>query len=1451
MNGPGPASTREREPPAPDTSPAEHLRRIGLTGFEPAAGIPGLRSIGEATLTVLHEEGPGQPLPPAVRASMERALGIDLDAVRIHLDRLAQQAAAELSAWAFALGDDVYFAAGAFAPETAEGRELLGRELAGTLRPPSARLDEAPPDPAAGKVVAVPAPGPTAAGAEVTTDVEPLPVPEPEGPPPEEVAAAEAEPAPPEPAAVEAEPEVPAPVEGADVELLMPPPPADLSPPAQQRLANTKGAARRAASATTDLPSAAESTKAARGAVEEPKTETTARAELRLAEVLGERPPPSPQIVALCDAIRLSIREKRPVDEDELVEAEPEKMALQAGTELNAQVQGDAQRVQGSYQELNEPQTGKPLLEPQGIDRPPEAVDLPEMGAAKAAPDPVPAENVSLDADLAATEERIEAAGMNTEPAQAARVGPVAEARAAHDEFAAVAATGPAEALAQQEAALQAASADMTALQQQAVDALATSRDRTVTGVGSRQDRMVGSEEQTRQGISARAREIFVGARQQVSAQLGPLPGKAMDKWNAGVKYRSGRFRARLAEVESWIDERHSGAGGAIVGAWDWLTGLPDWVTEAYDEAEQEFGDGVCALIIEISREVNTVVRACELIIEQARTKIDALFTGLDPDLEEWARQEKERIHGQLDGLHNGVLETRDRFNRDLSRRAVQSVREVQDEIAQLREEAKGFIGRVADWVEEFIDDPIRAIINGLLDLVGIPPPSFWAIVEKVKQAISDIADDPLGFASNLVAAIGQGFQLFFDHFPTHLLQGLLDWLFSGLRTVGVMLPPDFSLKSVITFFLQLMGISWPKIRQLLVRHIGEENVALIEKAWELISTLIEQGPEGIFDLIRGRLDPAQIFAKIMDAAIDYVMEALIEQVTARVLLLFNPVGAIIQAIELIYKVAKWVFQNAARLWTFIETIVNGIMEIVRGNIGGMATAVEMALARLIAPVIDFLAEFFGFSDLPDQVVTTVKGLQGWVESVINTAIAWLAEQGRRLLRAVGLGGEEPEEGRGREADTNLGTSVSFTAAGDRHREWVEVRGTDAVLLVSSDTPMPVSDKLADWESRLEKHFSGDDAGRTEAANLISSARVLLGQADADADAIVTAFARANAARAAKDLPPIPSDDPLEQKQRSLATILARLYDLFGRDTPQAAAVKAAAIEDIRRGASGGKLERVTQLHDLLTQTLARYRGRGLQAFSAQMRNEATLDISISAFGSQPQSFVLSWAQAFRAHPPNAEEIAKLREGFEFQGYETHAAVTVDGRLIEAVTSGGGHAEEWILISGIWDRSVNAAKAAARARGSSELAILINRAPCHTRCSRKLVDALNAVKASSPGVRFILAPTGVYEPSVELTDEEMRAYAEELVSSMRISLNEALALTPRRAYLREDPSEPRKGGVTTMPDIYRLQAAGWQLQQLLARPKSTSAGIQWLQAIERAAKHALATKINADNARVS
>src|SRR5262249_39111472 len=156
----------------------------------------------------------------------------------------------------------------------------------------------------------------------------------------------------------------------------------------------------------------------------------------------------------------------------------------------------------------------------------------------------------------------------------------------------------------------------------QALEALTTARAGTVAKTGERQHGMVGSEEQMRAQAGAEAKATFDKAQTDVQALLKPLVSTAIDKWEAAKTTLTTQFKDDLRIVKEGVDDRHSGASGFVVGLWDAVTGLPDWATDAYDKAENDFAEGVIKNLTEISIEVNSVIKVCETIIENARNKI-------------------------------------------------------------------------------------------------------------------------------------------------------------------------------------------------------------------------------------------------------------------------------------------------------------------------------------------------------------------------------------------------------------------------------------------------------------------------------------------------------------------------------------------------------------------------------------------------------------------------------------------------------------------------------------------------------------------------------------------------------------------------------------------------------------------------------------------------------------
>ena len=1018
---------------------------------------------------------------------------------------------------------------------------------------------------------------------------------------------------------------------------LMPEPPTSPSAAEQQRIGGVKRRAGATATSTARAPKPAENVTATQAAVATPQEESNARAAEQVVTELGETVKPSVAIVALCERIKELIRSKRPADENAVIDSRPEAVAAEAGGAVQGNVTSDVDGAKQAYGPIDAAPKGPQPAQPPGIEPVPQAAPTPAVDARSATPDAIPPEQVNLDGDARQMESKADEAGLNKDAAQLVEGGPVGDARAARGEMGELAKESPAEVLKKQSEALATSDANMAALQMKALQALRDTRAGHVTGVSGQRDEMKEGAEDLRTRLSNKAQGIFDSAQSRVQDLLRDVPTTAMDKWTKGLPPISRRFKDDLKVVSDKVEERHSGVSGFFVAGWDAVAGLPDWVKEAYDTAETNFGDDVCELITGISVYVNGIIKIADEIINDARKQISVVFaTELPAEDAAWAAEQEKSFGKKLDDLHAKAEATRDTFDKELIDNAGNAVQAAREEIQKLRKAAGGLWGRFLDAVGRFLDDPVKFIIDGLLELVGISPPAFWAVVAKIGQVLSDIVDAPMKFANNLMDGVSKGFSLFFDNIGKHLLEGLIEWLLSGLKDEGISIeiPKEFSLKSVVGFFLQLLGISWARIRKLLVEQLGEKAVMVLEKSAGIIYTLATKGLSGILDDIKQFLDPKTIVDTIVDVAVKYIAETLIVKVATKLLAMLNPAGAILAAIEAIYRVLKWIFTNAARIFHLIEAIVNGMADVIAGNIGGVAKTVEKALAMLVAPVIDFLADYLGLGGLPGKVAQAVKGLQGWVEGVMRSVIKWLIELGRKLMRAVGLGGKDDkdkEKEKRKKGSGDIGETLTFTEGDQTHHLYIKVSGPGATVMVSS-TPMTLTSWLDTLEQKSIPALKNKDKERT-ATGLVNTARSQLAETDAVADEAVTAQQSTEPADAEK----LSKLDPkVDAKEEALRNTLDQLGTMFGKPmivkslkvkgTAKVTSYSDALVISIENTTSGSDLHKQTTGPDYVKDLLDRRKG---EVVFDDASGDLTLgDTSASALGATTAAAAMGAAAA-------------------------------------------------------------------------------------------------------------------------------------------------------------------------------------------------------------------------------
>src|SRR5262249_23844902 len=113
------------EPATTKNDDEERRKRVqkGSTGGGPEGGPRGVES------SIAAMAAGGAPLASSVRAFFERRFGFDFARVRTHTGNGAAAAALALGARAFTVGDHIFFGAGEYRPESADGRRLVAHEL--------------------------------------------------------------------------------------------------------------------------------------------------------------------------------------------------------------------------------------------------------------------------------------------------------------------------------------------------------------------------------------------------------------------------------------------------------------------------------------------------------------------------------------------------------------------------------------------------------------------------------------------------------------------------------------------------------------------------------------------------------------------------------------------------------------------------------------------------------------------------------------------------------------------------------------------------------------------------------------------------------------------------------------------------------------------------------------------------------------------------------------------------------------------------------------------------------------------------------------------------------------------------------------------------------------------------------------------------------------------------
>jgi Domain of unknown function (DUF4157) len=302
-------------------------------------------------------------------------------------------------------------------------------------------------------------------------------------------------------------------------------------------------------------------------------------------------------------------------------------------------------------------------------------------------------------------------------------------------------------------------------------------------------------------------------------------------------------------------------------------------------------------------------------------------------------------------------------------------------------------------------------VVRFVLEAVGVDVNLFLSVLAKAITVIDDVIMHPLNFLKNIGAALVLGFRKFWDHIGANLAAALQSWILAPLASIGVTPMKDFSLGSVFQMVMQVLGITMQKLRAKLEKAIGAKAMGVIgkiasvlESAWHWISTLWTKGPAALWEEIKSQL--ADLGSAIIGGITSWIATDLVKAGIAALAKMSNPAGAIIQLIQTVYTVIQFVVTKLNRILALVDSVLNSIAAIVKGQIGPAADAIEKSLVGAIASVLSFLADWLGISNPGEKIKEIVEKIQ----MKVDAALDWLIARAVAFVQKLFGKGKEDED---------------------------------------------------------------------------------------------------------------------------------------------------------------------------------------------------------------------------------------------------------------------------------------------------------------------------------------------------------------------------------------------------------------------------------------------------------
>ena len=777
----------------------------------------------------------------------------------------------------------------------------------------------------------------------------------------------------------------PAPL-GAD-QLLQPPvPPTQVRPDDDPSFTKVKSKVKATGKAKRAHPPAKSKSKEAQDAALPPAGDVGSQAKAAKADTMDAQRPGTFDKKAFIAAVKAAIEAKSPKT---LKEADNYKSSGKTA-EVKGEVKGlVAEGKQGQAKDIEAATAAAPdqskavpkPVTPMGPEQQAPEVPIPATGAV---PKPAPPEQLNLAAGKQQANQEM-AEGDVTEPQLAQSNEPqFEEALAGKKAAAAHADTAPGEYRKQEAEVLQQGKADATEETAKGVNGMQSAKGAALAKLVADKGKAKTKDEAKRAEVTAKIESIFNATEADVKKILAGIDPKVENEFNAGEAAARATFESYVAaKMSAYKKDRYGGWLGGLRWAKDKLFGMPDKVNEFYVAGRELYLQQMDKVITRIANIVGDDLTAAKKRIADGRNQIDAYVKSLPKDLKKVGADASKEIGERFSQLESEVDSKQESLVDTLASKYVEARKGLDDRIEELQAENKGLVDKAIG--------AIKAVINTIRELVAM----LKNVLSRVAGVVGEIIKHPVAFLGNLIAGIKGGILKFKDNFLDHLRKGLLSWLFGALAEGGIELPDTFDLKGVIKLLASIFGLTWTNIRNRIVKQIGEKAMAAIEKGVEIFQIISTEGVGGLWKMLLEKL--GDLKEMILDQVKDFVITKIITAGITWLIGLLNPAAAFIKACKLIYDVVMFFVNNASRIAKFVNTVLDSVSDIVRGNIGSVVNKIDDVLGQMVPIIIGFLASLIGLGDIGKKIREIVEKLQ----KPVNKAIDFVIKTGLKIAGPI------------------------------------------------------------------------------------------------------------------------------------------------------------------------------------------------------------------------------------------------------------------------------------------------------------------------------------------------------------------------------------------------------------------------------------------------------------------